>query len=363
MLLQEIVAGLEAGSQYSLLGLAIVVIMKATDVPNFAMGQMGLVAAYLAWYLWEEPSAGGEGWPWGWAVAVAVVFSIVLGAVTQILLIRPLTGLSNMPLAVIGSGLMLWQSIRFLDDEGLPSFLDWFPVTDEGFPFALAVVLGLITGVLTFLALRHWVKPLARVDHFPLLLVTIGLTFGLGAVIELVWGAAPHGFRAPWSQSTLEIGDTLIGWDQIVTIIVGFGLAIGLAAFFRTSWGTRMRAIAEDGVTARLLGVSAGKISLLAWAMGGLIAGVAMILSTSSTILSLGSADGIILKAFIAAVLGGFTSLPGTFFGGLFIGVAETLAGARIDTSVQPTVALLAVVLVLMIVPGGFTRQATAREV
>jgi branched-chain amino acid transport system permease protein len=93
------------------------------------------------------------------------------------------------------------------------------------------------------------------------------------------------------------------------------------------------------------------------------VAGAAMILNTTSTVLELGSAEGLILKGFIAAVLGGFVSLPGAFVGGLVVGVGEAVAGGQIDTSLQPTIALLVVMLVLLIRPGGLTRQAKLREV
>jgi branched-chain amino acid transport system permease protein len=88
-----------------------------------------------------------------------------------------------------------------------------------------------------------------------------------------------------------------------------------------------------------------------------------MILNTSSTVLELGSAEGLILKGFIAAVLGGFVSLPGTFVGGLIVGVAEAVVGGQISTSLQPTMALLIVVAVLLVSPGGLSRQAKLREV
>jgi branched-chain amino acid transport system permease protein len=362
-LLQQIVAGLEVGSHYSLIGLAIVVIMKSTDVPNFAMAEMGLVAAYMAWFLSAEPDKGGVGWDFWPSLAIALVFAAVFGALTQYFLIRPLTGLSTQPLAILFAGGLGWLSIDFLENEGLPSFLDWFPVTKGGFPLAVAIILAIITTVLAYLMIRHWVKPLAVVDHFPLLLLTIGLTFALGSLIENLWGATPQRFDAPWSGETFDIGNTRIGWDQVISIGAGFAIAIGLGAFFISPWGVRMRAIAEDGATARMLGINAGAVSIIAWAIGTIVAGSAMILNTSSFNLSLGSAEGLILKGFIAAVLGGFTSLPGTFLGGLMIGLGEALAGGQIDTSLQPTIALLAVVLVLLISPGGLTRQAKLREV
>lgn len=362
-LLQQIVAGLETGSSYALIGLAIVVIMKSTDVPNFAMAEMGLVAAFMAWFLSADPDKGGVGWPFWIAIVLALAFAAVFGAITQFFLLRPLAGLSNQPLAIFAVLALGSVSTFFLNDEGLPTFLDWFPVTDGGFPFAVAVILGLITMVLTYLVIRHWVKPLGVVDHFPFLLFTIGLNFMLGSVIENIWGSTPKRFDAPWSGETFDLGNTRIGLDQVVTIAVGLAIAGAMALFFRSQWGVRMRAIAEDGPTARLLGINAGMVSLVAWAIGTLVAGAAMILNTSSTVLELGSAEGLILKGFIAAVLGGFVSLGGTFAGGLLIGVGEALAGGQISTSLQPTIALLVVVVVLLVAPGGFSRTARTREV
>ncbi|WP_419918198.1 branched-chain amino acid ABC transporter permease [Candidatus Poriferisocius sp.] len=362
-LLQQIVAGLETGSSYALIGLAVVVIMKSTDVPNFAMAEMGLVAAFMAWFLSGDPDKGGVGWPFWLAIVLALAFAAVFGAITQFFLVRPLTGLSNQPLAIFAALGLGYASVGFINDEGLPSFLDWFPVTKGGFPLAVAIILAIFTVVLTYLMIRHWVKPLAIVDHFPLLLLTIGLNFALGSVIENIWGSTPKRFNAPWSGETFDLGSTRIGWDQVVTITVGIAIAIAMALFFWSKWGVRMRAIAEDGPTARLLGINAGMVSLIAWAIGTLVAGAAMILNTSSTVLELGSAEGLILKGFIAAVLGGFTSLGGTFIGGLLIGVGEALAGGQISTSLQPTIALLVVVVVLLVAPGGFSRSARTREV
>lgn len=371
-LLQQVVAGLEAGSYYSLIGLAIVVVMKSTDVPNFAMAEMGLVVAYVSWFL----AAGGDvgmdlfvvditspGWPFGIAVAVGIVFAALFGAATQYFLVRPLTGLSNKPLAYlwsVGLGLAL---ISQFEKNGLPSFIDWIPGLGGGYPLWIAIILAAITGPVSFYMITSWVKQLAIIDHFPLLLLTIGLTFALGSLIENLWGATPQRFDAPWSGETFDVGDTRIGWDQVISITMGVAIALGLAAFFKSKWGVRMRAIAEDGSTARMLGINAGKISLLAWGIGTVVAGAAMILNTSSTVLELGSAEGLILKGFIAAVLGGFVSLPGTFAGGLIVGVAEAVAGGQISTSLQPTMALLIVVAVLLVAPDGLSRQAKLREV
>ncbi len=361
--LQQLAAGLEYGSSYALIGLGIVVIMKSTDVPNFAMAEMGLVVAYFAWFLSADPSKGGVGWPFVPSILVALIFAAALGAAIQFLVLRPLTGLPNQPLAYlasIGFGYILVGRFR---EVGLPGFIDWIPGLEGGYPLAVSVILAIITVPLTYLAVRKWVKPVPFETHFPPLLLTIGLTFAFGSLIENLWGSRARRFDAPWSGVSFDLGSTRVGWDQLVSIAVGLIIALALAVFFRSKWGVRMRAIAEDGTTARLLGINAGAVSLIAWLIGTLIAGAAMILNTSSTVLELGSADGLILKGFIAAVLGGFVSLPGTFIGGLTIGVGEALAGGQISTSLQPTIALLFVVVVLLIKPGGLTRQAKLREV
>ena len=70
-MLQQILNGLQEGSFYSLIALAVVVVMKTTDVPNFAMADMGLVCAYVAWALWSKDV------PMGIAIAVALVFAFV----------------------------------------------------------------------------------------------------------------------------------------------------------------------------------------------------------------------------------------------------------------------------------------------
>ena len=359
-LLQQIVAGLEAGSYYSLIGLAIVVIMKSTDVPNFAMAEMGLVAAYVAWWLSDDSKIG---WPFWVAVIVGLIFAAAFGAVTQFLLVRPLTGLSNQPLAVFASLAFGFVMVNQIRDKGLPAFVDWIPGLGGGYPTPIAIILALGLVPVTYFVLRKWVKKLDIVDHFPLLLLTIGLNFALGSIIENLWSSTPQRFESPWSGETFNVGETRIGWDQIISISMGAAIALILAAFFRSKWGVRMRAIAEDGSTARMLGINAGAVSLIAWAIGTTVAGAAMILNTSSTVLELGSAEGLILKGFIAAVLGGFVSLPGTFVGGLIVGVAEAVVGGQISTSLQPTMALLIVVAVLLVSPGGLSRQAKLREV
>jgi branched-chain amino acid transport system permease protein len=286
-MLQQIISGLESGSWYSLLALSIVIVMKATDVPNFAQAQIGLVAAFVAWW-----------------------------------------------------------------------------TTTKGVPFGLAVLIGLAAGYAIGAVIEPIaIRPLIRRGHFPILLMTIGLTFALSALISRVWGATPRRFETPWTGKNFEVGSQIITYGQLITIGAGLLVAAGLTAFFRTPWGVRMRAIAENPSVARLLGVPSGRIANLAWGIGGAIAALAMMLHTQATLLTDSAADALILKGFVAAVIGGFTSLGGAFIGGLAIGVLENLAGAYISSGWKSAVAMMIVFGFLLAKPQGLVRTAKVREV
>jgi branched-chain amino acid transport system permease protein len=286
--LQTIVSGLESGSWFALLGLAIVVVMKAADVPNFAMAEMGLVATYVG------ISVAGTGAPFWLAVLATLLFGIVLGVLIDVALMRRL----------------------------------------------------------------------ARFGHFPLLLMTIGLSLALNALIGLIWGHDPRSFPAPWSGASVGVGGGVeIGVSQIVSIVVGLLGALAISAFFRSPTGAQMRAVAENRATARLVGVSAGRLSAIAWGVGGLIAAVTVMLQAQSALVSTLSPTSLIIYGFVAATMGGFTSLIGTFVGGLVLGVIQQFVGTYFSTAAQFSVALLVVFLVLVLRPDGFTRGVRLRDV
>lgn len=286
-MIQEIISGLEAGSWYALVGIAVVVVMKATDVPNFAMAEMGLFGAFFGHSL-----------------------------------------------------------------------------SDRGVPFALSILLALAVGALLGVAvdvllMRH----LSGLGHFPLLLMTIGLSFALNALITLLWGSTAKQYNSPWTGKYFGVFGHTFSVAQVVCIGVGVVVAVGVTRAFASGLGAQMRAVAENRVTARTLGVNVRRVSGISWALGGAIATLAMVLQTQSTALSTEAGQSIIIYAFVAATLGGFSSFTGTVLGGLAVGVMQNLAGSYVSTSGQSAVALLAVLLLLMARPSGFTTSLQTREV
>lgn len=284
---QQIISGLQTGSWYSLMALAIVLVLKATDVPNFAMAEIGLLPAFGTWALMD------------------------------------------------GVGLSWW----------------------------LAVPIGFVMGaVLAMSVERTAIRPILAESHFATVLMTIAVFVVINAVVQLVWGSEPRKVDSPFAGSFTVAGQ-VVAYEQLVSIGAGLAVALALMAFFRTPLGVQMQAIAEDRVTPRLLGVSVTTVFRISWALAGVIATLAMVLQGQASLLTDQNAAGLLIKGFVAATLGGFSSILGAFVGGLALGVAENLAGAYISTSSKSAIALLAIVVVLSIKPQGLFGRHQVREV
>lgn len=283
---QVIIGGLQVGSTYALMALALVLVLKATDVPNFAMAEMGLLPAFLVWVL-----------------------------------------------------------------------------VDQHVNYYLAILAGLAAGaVLGMVIERFFIRPIIRTSHFAIVFMTIGLWFVLNSIVALKWDSDPRTIQAP-ATGIWKIGGTVVAQQAVVAVVVGFVIMIALTLFFRSRAGVQMRAVAEDRVTPRLLGVRLPRVFRITWALAGAIAAVAVVLAAQASVLNDQTGQTLILTGFVAATLGGFSSIVGAFVGGLALGVIENLAGAYISTSAASAVSLLVVVLVLMIRPEGIFGQSRVREV
>ena len=331
-MLQQLLNGLQEGSFYSLIALAVVVVMKTTDVPNFAMSDMGLVGAYVSWALWSK------GVPMGFAIAASLVFAFVFGAVMQRIIVYPIA-------AGIAAGVGIVVAL-----------------TPANFGLGLIVGLAVAVGY-TFWAERRGVKTLAGGSHFPLLLSTIGLAIVIVNSVQPIWGTESRNFDPVWRGKPFHIGDAILTRVQLVTIVVGVVLAAALAVFFRSPWGVRMRAIAENRAVASVLGISPSRVSMLAWGLATVISTIAMTLHTQYNSLTPTNGESIIFAGFVAAVIGGFSSLPAAFVGGLMIGTLRGLTAHLISVSWADAVPFLVVFVVLIVKPQGIAARGRAREV
>lgn len=190
-------------------------------------------------------------------------------------------------------------------------------------------------------------------------LTAVLLTFGLGMMLRGAVTTVPaasqsmHRLALPFGGETLRVGPIAVAAEHVAVILATVVLAGALTLFFRyTRAGLALRACSENPRVASLMGVSVARMHTLAWALGAGLAACAGLLLAPVTFVHL-NMGLIALKAFPAAVLGGMTSLPGALIAGVFLGVAEALAGLVLPEGVKDIVPYVLLMLALLLFPAG----------
>ena len=234
----------------------------------------------------------------------------------------------------------------------------------KGFlPFGLAVIVGVAVGGMTgLLTERLVVRPLADRPRVTILVATAAVAITLIAVQFLAFHAQGRLFaaRSIMAGHAFEVAGVFVLWQQLIIVLVLAAAGVALAAFFsRTDLGLATLASSQESTAARLVGVRLNRISMLTWGMAGALGGLAGVLLPPLTLnfsAAFGTTD-LLIAAFTAAVLGGMTSVPGAFVGGLLVGLVQNMAQFNISGDTlpgAPAVALLAVlVAVLLVRPTG----------
>jgi branched-subunit amino acid ABC-type transport system permease component len=239
-------------------------------------------------------------------------------------------------------------------------------------PAPVLIPITLVLVVALALAMeRIAFRPVRDASAATLLITSFALSFLLQNVAALIWGSTPRATDfAAGLGSTFAVGSIEIQKLDVVTVGVTLALLLALSVFLRaTTIGTQMRAAAEDFRTARVLGIRANNVIAAAFALSGLLAGVAAILLTAQT----GSVSptigvNVVLFAFIATIVGGMGSLPGAVLGGFSIGALTVTLQAALPLEFRPyrdAFVFGAVLAVLVARPQGLmpARSTAAREV
>ncbi|WP_298726048.1 branched-chain amino acid ABC transporter permease [uncultured Ferrovibrio sp.] len=270
--------GLAAGCIYGLIALGFVLIYKATEMVNFAQGDLLMLGAFVAFTLIEM-----MGFNYWLAFIGAVLFMAVFGYVLDTIVLRQVIG-----------------------------------------------------------------QP-----QFAVVMLTIGLGFIFRAAASMIWGTETRAFATPFTDGVTRIGGFVIA-DVNVSIVVGTALlCAALYAFFRyTRIGIAMQAASQNQLAAYYMGIPVKMIFSLIWAISAGVAAVAGILLAPVALIDV--TIGLLgLKAFAAAVLGGFGSIPGAVIGGLVIGVIEQFSGVYMAEGFKDVAAYVVILAVLFLRPQG----------
>jgi branched-chain amino acid transport system permease protein len=233
----------------------------------------------------------------------------------------------------------------------------------SGLPLAAGVALALATvAVVAVLMERLTIAPVRRMTTLTSIILTLGVSTALKALMLLVWGPDSRGLPSFPGRDLVVAGVSVRAqelWILGVTAVV----AVALVWFYeRTGWGKALRACAEQPTAARLVGISLARASMLSFLIAGLTGAIAGVVASPIYFSSWESGLAVGLKGFVAATLGGLVSIRGALFGGLSLGILESLVAGYVDTGLRDAVAFVVLILVLVVRPSGvFGRQAEAR--
>jgi branched-chain amino acid transport system permease protein len=253
----------------------------------------------------------------------------------------------------------------------LGAFGTYIGVRTLNLPYLLAGLLGVAAGTLAGLVTeRLVVRPLSNRPKVTVLVATAAIATILIPLELMIGGVKTFPARPAFQDGVSvggvklvsKLGPSVFGVrvsPQLLLIMVTL-IVVGLilAWFFgRTDLGLATLATSQEPIAGRLVGIRLNRISMLTWGTAGLLGGLAGVLLTPVTAQFAAGygTTGVLISAFTAAVLGGMTSVPGAFVGGILVGLVETYAQFDLTkiTGASSVALLVVLVAVLLIRPTG----------
>lgn len=186
------------------------------------------------------------------------------------------------------------------------------------------------------------------------ILVTIGLSIFLQSTVLLFWGPAPQSISSPFSFNVIKIGPVLLTPFKIfmafIMVIVILGLQFVLK---KTTMGKTMRATFQDKEAAATVGIDINRVYAINFSLGSGLGALAGALLGTLFVVYPNMGLIAIIKAFLIVIMGGMGNFLGAIFGGLLLGVVESMAAGFISSGYKDLFGLLIVMLVLIFRPQG----------
>ena len=228
--------------------------------------------------------------------------------------------------------------------------------TGAGLRFVLAALFGLAIGALVAALVELiLIRPLYR-RPIEQVLVTVGLALALGALVQGIWGQDARAFLVPaWMYDTTTILGARIPNDRFLEIGAATAVLLGLLSFLRfTRYGLIVRAGVENRSMVTALGIDVRKAFTLVFAIGGLAAALAGVLSgVYYGVVDPGRGTSLLIFAFIVVVIGGFGSIGGSAVAAVAVGLIQQYANYYASSGMGDLSVVLLLAIVLLLRPGG----------
>ena len=238
--------------------------------------------------------------------------------------------------------------------------------TIMGWPYWLTILFAVVSMALAGMLIERIVlRPVLGYPAFTVVMITIGVGYVLRGLVTMMpgWGTETFALATPFGDKVVKFGEVVLAVQEIAVIGMTAALCLVLYLFFRFSRiGVAMQATSQNQLAAYYMGIPVRRVNMLIWGLSAGVAAFAGILLAPFTFVH--SNMGFIgLKAFPAAVVGGFGSVPGAIVGGLIIGVVEALSGRYLPEGFKDVAAYVVVLIVLLVKPSGIFGETATKKV
>jgi branched-chain amino acid transport system permease protein len=246
------------------------------------------------------------------------------------------------------------------------AFIGLIALTVLGWPYYVAVP-ATIAAMAAFgmLSERLIIRPILGQPTFSIVMLTIGFGYVVRGLVTMIpgIGTETHTLPVPYKDEIVRLGEVVLAVEQLV-VIAATAVLCGLLylMFSRSKVGIAMQAASQNQLAAYYMGIPVKRLNTWIWGLAAAVAAVAGLLLAPITFVH-ANLGFIGLKAFPAAVVGGFGSLPGAIVGGLIIGVVEALAGFYLPEGFKDVAAYVVVLVMLMVKPNGLFGENLRKKV
>lgn len=221
---------------------------------------------------------------------------------------------------------------------------------------ACMALFGLLFEVLVY-------SPLKSREFLPIVCTFIGASILIKNIALNVWGPVPKPFPDMFGGKLWSIGEVMIVPQNVFILCVAvFLVCLLYYLFYRTLVGKKMRAVAQDLVAARLMGINVEKSIAFSFAVSSLLGGIAGILLAPIFFVDLEMGTLASLFAFSASVIGGYGSIPGAIVGGLMLGIIETFVAFYVSSQYKVAISFTILIVFLLFKPKGIFGESVSKK-
>lgn len=285
-----------------------------------------------------------------------------------------LTGLTNGAIfALVALGFVLIYKasdvINFAQGDFLlvGAYITYGLIVQLGLPWGIGVLLTMLVAVaLGVLVERFVLRPMIGEPIISVIMITIGLSSLLQAIVNAIWGTTGRAFPSFLPRTPIDIAGAIVPLDRFIALGVVAVLLASFIVFFRYSKeGIAMRATADDQQAALSMGISVKRIFAIAWSIAAMVAAVAGVIVANIVELNGAAIAGIGLRVFPVVILGGLDSIQGAIIGGIIIGLIESYTAGYTSPALglSSVVPFIVLILILMVKPYGLFGEVRIERV